>query len=96
MVWELEVEEVKEGQGRHPFRSGSHKAHFSYGGLDRFASSAEGSPWLESIYGAMDTYGCPAGSVVIFTESLLHAARMAGSYRVRNSSRSPRCTNRTL
>ncbi len=22
----------------------------------------------------MDTYGCPAGSVVIFTESLLHAA----------------------
>ena len=39
---------------------------------------------------------CPAGSVVIFTESLLHAARMAGSYRVRNSSRSPRCTNRTL
>ena len=72
LVWELE--EVQAGHGGTSFLSGSHKAHFSYGGPDRFASSAEGSPWLEGIYDAMDTYGCPAGSVVIFTESLLHAA----------------------
>ncbi len=72
VVWELE--EVRQGQGGTSFLSGSHKAHFGYGGRDRFASDAGGSPWLEAIHDAMDTYGCPAGSVVIFTESLLHAA----------------------
>lgn len=72
LVWELE--EVKEGQGGTSFLSGSHKAHFNYGGRDIEAESVEDSPWLESIYDKMDSYSCPAGSVVIFTESLLHAA----------------------
>ena len=72
VVWELE--EVQACRGGTSFLSGSHKAHFGYGGGDRFAPNAADSPWLERIHGAMDTYSCPAGSVVIFTESLLHAA----------------------
>ena len=72
VVWELE--EAKAYQGGTSFLSGSHKAHFGYGGPNRFASSAADSPWLERIHAALDTYACPAGSVVIFTESLLHAA----------------------
>ena len=72
IFWELE--EVQAGRGGTSFLSGSHKAHFGYGGRDRFAPSAAESPWLERIHAAMDTYACPAGSVVIFTESLLHAA----------------------
>jgi hypothetical protein len=72
LVWELE--EVKHGQGGTSFLSGSHKAHFHYGGPDRSAGTSKDSPWRDSIRATMDTYGCPAGSVVIFTESLLHAA----------------------
>ena len=72
LVWELE--EVKEGQGGTSFLSGSHKAHFSYGGPDPTAGDTGDSPFADSIRDAMETYSCPAGSVVIFTESLLHAA----------------------
>ncbi|MCH8290515.1 phytanoyl-CoA dioxygenase family protein [Candidatus Poribacteria bacterium] len=72
VVWELE--EVKAGQGGTSFLSGSHKAHFNYGGPDPFRPNISGSPWEASMRAAMDEYSCPAGSVVIFTESLVHAA----------------------
>jgi hypothetical protein len=72
VVWELE--EVKAGQGATSFLSGSHKAHFNYGGPNPYAPNIGGSPWEDSMRKAMDDYSCPPGSVVIFTESLIHAA----------------------
>lgn len=72
VVWELEP--VKSGHGGTTFLSGSHKAHFNYGGPNRYAPNIGGSPWEESMREAMEDYSCPAGSVVIFTESLIHAA----------------------
>ena len=72
VVWELE--EVKAGQGGTSFLSGSHKAHFSYGGPDRYRPNISDSSWEDNIRGMMEDYSCPAGSAVIFTESLLHAA----------------------
>ena len=72
VVWELE--EVVSGQGGTSFLSGSHKAHFNYGGPDRFRPNIGGSPYESSMRDAMEDYSCPAGSVVIFTESLIHAA----------------------
>ena len=72
VVWELE--EVKEGTGGTSFLSGSHKAHFNYGGPDPYRPNIGESPWEASMRAAMDDYSCPPGSVVIFTESLVHAA----------------------
>jgi len=72
VAWELE--EVRSGQGGTTFLSGSHKAHFNYGGPDRYQPNIEGSPWEDRMRAAMDDYSCPPGSVVIFTESLVHAA----------------------
>ena len=72
VVWELE--EVKEGTGGTTFLSGSHKAHFNYGGPDRYRPNISDSPWEASMRATMDEYSCPPGSVVIFTESLVHAA----------------------
>jgi len=72
VVWELE--EVKKGQGGTSFLNGSHKAHFNYGGPDDFRPNISDSPWEEQMRDAMENYSCPAGSVLIFTESLLHAA----------------------
>ena len=72
VVWELE--EVKEGTGGTTFLSGSHKAHFNYGGPDRYRPNISDSPWEASMRATMDEYSCPPGSVVVFTESLVHAA----------------------
>ncbi|MDP6037965.1 MAG: phytanoyl-CoA dioxygenase family protein [Candidatus Latescibacteria bacterium] len=72
VVWELE--EVKAGQGGTSFLSGSHKAHFNYGGPNKYQPNIKDSPWEENMRAAMDEYSCPPGSVVIFTESLIHAA----------------------
>lgn len=72
VVWELE--EVKAGQGGTTFLSGSHKAAFGYGGPDPYRPNISNSPWEQSMRDAMDQYSCPPGSVVIFTESLIHAA----------------------
>jgi hypothetical protein len=72
VVWELE--EVKSGQGATSFLSGSHKAHFNYGGPDPYRPNIGESPWEMNMREVMDDYSCPPGSVVIFTESLVHAA----------------------
>ena len=72
VVWELET--VQSGQGGTSFLSGSHKAHFSYGGPSEQQPNIGGSPWENEMRAAMEDYSCPAGSVLIFTESLLHAA----------------------
>ena len=72
VVWELE--EVKAGQGATSFLSGSHKAHFNYGGPDRYRPNIGESPWENEMRDMMEDYSCPPGSVVIFTESLVHAA----------------------
>ena len=72
VVWELE--EVKAGQGGTTFLSGSHKAHFNYGGPDPYRPNVSESPWEESIHETMEDYSCPAGSAIVFTESLIHAA----------------------
>ena len=72
VVWELE--EVKSGGGGTTFLSGSHKAHFSFGGPDPYRPDARNSTWEESLRAAMVGYSCPPGSVVVFTESLLHAS----------------------
>lgn len=72
VVWELE--EVKKGHGGTTFLSGSHKAHFGYGGPNKWSANIGGSPWEDEMRGLMDDYACPPGSVVIFTESLIHAA----------------------
>lgn len=72
VVWELE--EVKAGQGNTSFLSGSHKAHFPYGGPDIWRPNISDSPWEQSMRDVMDGYSCPPGSAAIFTESLVHAA----------------------
>ena len=72
VVWELE--EVRAGYGGTSFLSGSHKAHFNYGGPDRYRPNISESPWEESLYGALEDYSCPPGSMLVFTESLIHAA----------------------
>lgn len=72
VVWELEP--VKSGHGATSFLSGSHKAHFNYGGPSKYKPNIGESPWEDSMRAAMEDYSCPAGSVVIFTESLVHAA----------------------
>ncbi|MDE2847693.1 MAG: phytanoyl-CoA dioxygenase family protein [Gemmatimonadota bacterium] len=72
VVWELE--EVRSGYGGTSFLSGSHKAHFNYGGPDRYRPNISESPWEESLYAAMEDYSCPPGSMLVFTESLIHAA----------------------
>ena len=43
VVWELE--EVKAGTGGTSFLSGSHKAHFNYGGPDPYRPNISDSPW---------------------------------------------------
>jgi hypothetical protein len=72
VVWELEP--VKAGMGGTTFLSGSHKAHFNYGGPDKYRPNISESPWEANMRAAMEEYSCPAGSAVIFTESLIHAA----------------------
>ena len=59
VVWELN--EVREGDGGTKFLSGSHKAAFP---RPETLSGRESDLW--------DTYSCPAGSAVIFTEALCH------------------------
>jgi hypothetical protein len=60
VVWELNP--VQKGDGGTLFLSGSHKAKFAYP-----------PSILEPDNTHMESYACPAGSVFIFTESLLHA-----------------------
>ena len=60
VVWELNP--VEEGDGGTLFMSGSHKANFAIPDPHRLMDS----PLFES-------YSCPAGSVVIFSESVCHA-----------------------
>jgi hypothetical protein len=61
VVWEINA--VRAGEGGTLFLPGSHKANFA---------------WPESVLAKdnphMWTYECPPGSVIVFTESLLHAA----------------------
>ena len=57
VVWELE--EVKSGSGGTTFLSGSHKAHFSYGGPDPYRQNVSDSAWEESLRAAMVGYSCP-------------------------------------
>jgi hypothetical protein len=61
VVWELNP--VEKGDGGTLFLSGTHKAAFPCP-----------PPVLEPDNPHMESYGCPAGSVILFTESLLHAA----------------------
>jgi hypothetical protein len=61
VVWELNPVEKEDGATR--FLSGTHKAEFPYPPCV-----------LEPDNPSMEAYSCPAGSVIIFTESLLHAA----------------------
>jgi len=72
VVWELEG--VKAGHGGTTFLSGSHKAHFNYGGPDPYRPNISESAWEESLHSAMEDYDCPPGSAIIFTESLAHAS----------------------
>jgi hypothetical protein len=59
VVWELN--QVEEGDGATLFVSGSHKAAFE---RPENLSGRESDLW--------ESYACPAGSVVIFTEALCH------------------------
>lgn len=59
VVWELN--EIKPGDGGTMLASGSHKAAFS---RPESLSNRESEIW--------DTYTCPAGSALIFTEALCH------------------------
>ena len=61
VVWELNP--VAHGDGGTLFLSGTHKAKFPYPP----SVTEPDNPFMED-------YACPAGSVFIFTESLLHAA----------------------
>jgi hypothetical protein len=61
VVWELNP--VEKSDGGTLFLSGAHKSSFSYP-----------PDVLEPDNPYMESYACPAGSVIIFTESLLHAA----------------------
>lgn len=61
VVWELNP--VEKDSGGTLFLSGSHKANLPY------------PPSVKEVDNAhLESYSCPAGSVFIFTESLLHAA----------------------
>lgn len=60
VVWELN--EVEEGDGGTLFISGSHKAAFT---APESAYSPDSPLW--------DTYSCPAGSVLFFTEAVSHS-----------------------
>ncbi len=71
VVWELE--EVKKGLGGTTFLTGSHKAHFNYGGPDPNRPNISESPWEDNIRDMMEDYSCPPGSAIVFTESLIHA-----------------------
>ncbi|MFT5375476.1 MAG: hypothetical protein ACI906_002302 [Candidatus Latescibacterota bacterium] len=62
VVWELN--EVAEGDGGTLFLSGSHKAAFE-----------RPAEWSERDSPLWDTYTCPAGSVVIFTEAICHSGQ---------------------
>ena len=59
VVWELN--EVVEGKGGTLFLSGSHKAAFP---RPESAGAKSSKFW--------ETYGCPAGSAVVFTEAICH------------------------
>ncbi len=61
VVWELNP--VARGEGGTLFLSGTHKASFPQPPCVREPDN----PYLE-------TYDCPAGSLLVFTESLLHAS----------------------
>ena len=61
VVWELNP--VEQGDGGTLFLSGSHKANLT---LPESVCQPDNSH--------LESYSCPAGSVFIFTESLLHAA----------------------
>ena len=50
------------------------KAHFNYGGPDPWRPNISQSPWEGKMQDSMESYSCPAGSVLIFTESLIHAS----------------------
>ena len=63
VVWELN--EVEEGDGGTMFLSGSHKSAFPRPP----ALSKRDSPLWES-------YSCPAGSIIIFTEALCHTGTL--------------------
>jgi hypothetical protein len=61
VVWELNP--VRRGMGGTLFLSGTHKADFAF------------PPGVLEVDNAhLESYECPAGSVFIFTESLLHAS----------------------
>src|SRR5439155_19169318 len=60
VVWELNP--VEKGDGGTLFLSGTHKARIPYPASVREPDNPH-----------MESYRCPAGSVFIFTESLLHA-----------------------
>jgi len=61
VVWELNP--VRAGGGGTQFLSGTHKAELPFPQALRVPDNRH-----------MESYACPAGSVFIFTESLLHAA----------------------
>jgi len=61
VVWELNP--VRAGMGGTSFLSGTHKAELPFPQALRVPDNRH-----------MESYSCPAGSVFIFTESLLHAA----------------------
>jgi len=61
VVWELNP--VRAGMGGTMFLSGTHKAELPFPPALRVPDNRH-----------MESYACPAGSVFIFTESLLHAA----------------------
>ena len=69
VAWELE--EVVAGMGGTSVLSGSHKAHFNYGGPDPWTPNISRSPWEGAMQDSMESYSCPAGSALIFTESLM-------------------------
>ena len=69
VAWELE--EVVAGMGGTSVLSGSHKAHFNYGGPDEWTPNISRSPWEGAMQDSMESYSCPAGSALIFTESLM-------------------------
>ena len=70
VTWELEP--VRLGCGGTSFLSGSHKLLEPYGGPDAHRPNVHGSPWADEIRDSMESYACPAGSVVIWTESTVH------------------------
>ena len=61
VVWELNP--VRAGMGGTAFLSGTHKAELPFPAALRVPSNAH-----------LESYSCPAGSVFIFSESLLHAS----------------------